>query len=57
MFEWLWQNLGTIIVCLALIGVVIGVIAGMIRDKKRGRSSCGGSCGGCPMSGECHKNK
>lgn len=48
------QNLGTALVCVALILAVVGIILVMRRDKRRGKSSCGGSCGSCPMSDSCH---
>ncbi|MBQ9526089.1 MAG: FeoB-associated Cys-rich membrane protein [Fretibacterium sp.] len=47
------DNAGTIVVSLALIGVVAAIIVKMIRDRKQGRSSCGCSCGCCSMSGSC----
>ena len=55
MAEWLTANLGTIIISLALLGLVIGIIIRLRKDKKQGKSSCGGSCGHCPMAGTCHK--
>ena len=54
MFTWIAENIGTILVTLALCAVVIGSVAVMKRDKKNGKSSCGGSCGHCPMGGSCH---
>lgn len=55
MLNWLAANLATVLICLALAGVVCGIVVHLIRAKKRGESSCGCGCGGCPMSGECHK--
>ena len=51
------ENAGTIVVTLALIGLVAGIIHVLRRDKKRGKSSCGGQCGHCPMAGACHKGE
>ena len=51
------ENAGTIVVTLALIGLVAGIIYVLRRDKKRGKSSCGGQCGHCPMAGACHKGE
>ena len=59
MFEWLLNNIWTIIICAVLIGIVAAIIINMIRKKRKGKSmvcNCG-SCGSCPMSGSCHKPK
>ena len=53
MFEWITENLGTILVALALAVAVVLIILGMRRDKKRGRSSCPGGCSSCSMCGSC----
>ena len=50
------ENLGTILVSLALVGLVAGILVRLRRDKKQGKSSCGCNCGCCPMSGSCHKH-
>ena len=58
MFQGIAENAGTIIISLALLGLVIGIIIRLRKDKKQGKSSCGcqcGSCGHCPMAGTCHK--
>ena len=55
MFQWIGENAGTIIVSIALAGLVSAIIIRLRRDKKQGKSSCGGSCGCCPMAGSCHK--
>lgn len=57
MLTWIWENIATIIICIALLLIVTGIIAGMIRDKRKGKSSCGCGCANCPMSGSCHKLK
>ncbi len=57
MLPWLSQNIGTIIVCAALIAIVTAIIVNMVKKKKQGKSmvcSCG-NCKACPMSGSCHK--
>ena len=55
MLTWFIDNLATILIGLALAGVVALIIVVMIRNKKKGKSSCGcGSCSGCAMSGSCH---
>ena len=55
MLQGIADNAGTIIISLALLGLVIGIIIRLRKDKKQGKSSCGGNCGCCPMSGSCHK--
>lgn len=57
MWEWILQNIGTILICIALCAVLAGVIVSLVRNKKRGKCACGGSCGHCPMSGTCHAEK
>ena len=57
MLLWLQNNIGTILVALALIAVVGAIIAKLLRDRRVGRHSCGcdcGSCSGCAMQGQCH---
>ena len=49
------ENLGTILISLALIGLVAGILVRLRRDKKQGKTACGGNCGCCPMAGSCHK--
>lgn len=45
--------MGTLVVGLALAGVVSLIIKSMIRDKKNGKSiQCGGDCSHC--GGHCH---
>ena len=59
MIEWISQNVATIIICAALIGIVTAIIASMVRNKLKGKSSCGCGCGcaDCPMSSSCHSGK
>lgn len=57
MLLWLAENIGTIVICLLLAGIITFIIAGMAKKKKQGKSSCGCGCGGCPMNGECHSKK
>ena len=37
--------MGTVLVSMALVGLVAWIIAGMRKDKKQGKSACGCSCG------------
>ena len=52
--EWFMQNIGTIIVLVAVAFVSGFAVYSMLKDKKSGKSSCGCSCSDCPMSGKCH---
>lgn len=55
MFEWIAQNIATLLIGLVLLLVTAAIIFRMLRNKKNGKSSCGCGCMGCPMSGACHK--
>ena len=50
------DNLVTILITLALIGIVALIIRKLARDKKAGRSFCAmsarGTCGSCPHGKE-----
>lgn len=54
MFQWIYQNLATIIVLLIVVLVVTLIIIKLIKDKKAGKKSCNCGCGGCPMRDTCH---
>lgn len=57
MFVWIMENIGTILICAVLIGIVSAAVVGLLRDKKKGRSSCGCVCAHCAMNGACHSQK
>jgi len=60
MLMWLQQNYPTILVALALAGVVGLIIASMVRKRRRGASvgcGCGCGCAGCPSAGACHGSR
>lgn len=57
MFEWIMQNLPTIIICSVIAAVVALIIIHMVKDKKRGKSSCGCGCSACAMKDCCHGGK
>lgn len=58
MIAWLSENIGTIVVLLAVACIVGAIFASMVRGRKAGKScTCGGSCGSCPMGGSCHSGK
>lgn len=54
--EFLKENLGTIVVALAVAGIIAAVIISMRKNKKKGKSACGCGCGceGCASKGMCH---
>lgn len=56
MFAWIAENIGTILVCAALILIVAFIVRGLVKDKKKGKSSCGCNCAHCAMAGSCHKS-
>ena len=45
MFDWIAQNLGTLLISAVLIAIVTSIIISLIRQKKRGKSSCGCNAG------------
>ena len=49
------ENAGTILISLALAGLVTLIVIRLRKDKKQGKSSCGCNCGNCPMAGSCHR--
>ncbi|MBR1867331.1 MAG: FeoB-associated Cys-rich membrane protein [Clostridia bacterium] len=55
MFNWLINNIGSILVLLAVAGIVALITAFIIRSKKKGKNSCGcgGGCVGCSGCGSC----
>lgn len=46
--SWLAQNIGTVIVCLILAGIVAAAVRHLVRQKQSG-----GSCAGCSSCGSC----
>lgn len=55
MFAWIAENIVTILICLALAGIVAAIIVKLIRDRRKGKSSCGCNCAHCAMAGACHR--
>lgn len=52
--EWLAYYWPTILVCLALGGIVFAIIFSMARNRKKGKTSCGSDCAHCALHGSCH---
>ena len=57
MFDWIAQNLGTLLISAVLIAIVTSITISLIRQKKRGKSSCGCNCAHCALHGQCHKQQ
>ena len=55
MLNWFAQNLGTILIALALAAVVVLILRGLLRDRRKGKHSCGGNCGACGGCSACHR--
>lgn len=51
---WLAENIGSIILCVAIVGIVVGIVVHKIKSKKKGESNCGCGCQNCSMSEMCH---
>lgn len=57
MFDFIIQNIGSILVGAAVLAVIAAVCVKMIRDRLAGKHSCSCGCGGCPNSSACHGGK
>lgn len=56
MFDWLVNNIGTILISICLLIIISLIIYKIIRDKKSGKSSCGCNCSNCALHHKCcHK--
>ena len=54
---WFVENIGSIIISLAIIAVVTLIVVSNLKSKKKGKSSCGCGCSNCSMNGICHKTE
>ena len=54
MIDFIVNNIGSIIVGLAVLALLLLLTWKLISDKKKGKSSCGGACTSCPNAGLCH---
>lgn len=57
MFAWIFENLATILLSLALVLLVCAIIWKLVRDRRKGKRSCGCGCQNCAMSGTCHMSQ
>lgn len=56
-FDFLSQNLGTILVLILLTAIVAAVVIKMIKDKRSGKSGCSCGCEVCAMAQSCGKRQ
>ena len=54
MFDWLSENLSTIVISAILLAIVISISVYLYNQKKKGKSSCGCNCAHCALHGQCH---
>ncbi len=54
MFQWISENLATILISVVLLAIVTSISISLIRQKKQGKSSCGSGCAHCALHGQCH---
>ena len=54
MLSFLISNLATILIALALAGVVAAIVINLVRANRRGETTCGQNCAHCAMAKECH---
>ena len=51
---WITENIGTIVIALALAAIVVCVVRSLVRDRRQGKSSCGCQCSHCQNAAYCH---
>ena len=54
MWQWIRDNLATIIISVILFAGLAAIAVKVIKDKKQGKSSCGAGCKSCALCGKCH---
>jgi hypothetical protein len=58
MLDFVAQNLGSILVGLALTGIVAAIILHLLKTKKQGKCvGCSGGCEGCGSGAICDKSR
>ena len=55
MAAWLQANWGSLVVGLALLGVVCAILTHLVRQRRSGKGGCGCGCAACPSKGICHQ--
>ena len=56
MIQAILRNAGTIVVSLALLGIVAAILLRLRKDRKQGKSPCGCGCASCPMASSCRSH-
>lgn len=54
MFQFIMNNIGSLIVGAAVLALLVLLSYKLISDKRQGKSSCGAACSSCPNAGLCH---
>lgn len=54
MFDYIKNNLSTIIVGAIVAAGIFSIAFKIYKDKRNGKSSCGSGCAGCPSGGICN---
>ena len=54
--QWIADNIGSILVCLAVFGLLALLVASLVKQKKQGKTTCGCGCEHCAMRCACHAN-
>jgi hypothetical protein len=55
MFEFIKENLASLMIGLILLAAIITIIVALVKRKKKNpNGGCGCSCEGCALSEECH---
>lgn len=54
MLTWIITHAATILISIAVLGIVLIIVADMVKKKKMGKTSCGCGCSSCPMGEVCH---
>ena len=57
MFEWLKQNISSILILTVVLAIVTVIVILRIRAKKKGETGCGCGCSSCPGRFACHSVK
>ena len=57
MFTFISENIGSLLILLAVVSIAAAILAFRIRAKRQGKTSCGCGCASCPMADKCHPKK
>jgi len=55
MWNWVIENLATLLISLGLVLLVVLIIVSMMRKRRHGKNACSSyACASCPMSKRCN---